>query len=122
MAERKKKPTKKEAAQIAEAVDYKLQGHPYEQIAEQMKVSVKEAVALVYEGLATLIRDPASQQMLLDLQRLDQMLTAVYPTATQGDRDAIQSVLNLRRERDALEMKLQRQESFRQLAPTEDEE
>jgi hypothetical protein len=120
--ERKKKRAEKkqEADRIAEAIDYKLQGHPYETIAEQMKVSVKEAARLVREGLTTLVRDPADQQILLDLQRIDQMLAAIYPTATQGDRDSINTVLALRRERDELQKKWHRQESFRTLAPEED--
>lgn len=124
MAERKKTPAqkKKEAERISEAVDYKLQGHPYEQIAEQMKLPVNEVVGLVHEGLTTLIRDSSDKKILLDLQRIDQMITAVYPGAAQGDHNAIHIVINLRKEREALEMKLQRQESFRALAPEDNDD
>ncbi len=113
---------KDEAALIAEAIDRKLQAHSYEQIAGEMKIKASRAVALVHEGLAKLIRDPTDRRMLLDLQRIDQMLTAVYPSAAQGDHQAIASVLALRRERDALEKQFERAESFRTLAPTEDAE
>ncbi len=113
---------KDEAALIAEAIDRKLQAHSYEQIAGEMKIKASRAVDLVHEGLAKLIRDPSDRRMLLDLQRIDQMLTAVYPSAVQGDHQAITSALALRRERDALEKQFERAESFRTLAPTEDEE
>jgi len=57
-----------------------------------------------------------------DLRRIDQMLTAVYPAALKGDRESIQIVLTLWRERETIEKKLVRQESFRVLAPDEEEE
>jgi hypothetical protein len=110
------KSLKLDAERIAEAIDYKLRGHAYESIAEQMGIKVAGAVALVSAALFALVRDPAESQILLDLQRVDQMLAAVYPTATQGDQEAIRTVIALRQEREALEKKLQRTESFRRVA------
>lgn len=57
-----------------------------------------------------------------DLRRIDQMLTAVYPAALKGDHDSIHIVLTLWREREIIEKKLVRQESFAALAPVEEED
>jgi hypothetical protein len=111
---------KRDAKQIAEAIDYKLQGHPYESIAAQMNINVADAKALVQEGLAIITRGSPEEQIILDLQRVDQMLAAVYPTAANGEREAILTMIALRQEREALERKWQRAESFRRLADRPD--
>jgi len=114
----KKQPDALDAATISEAIEYKLQGYSYEQIAEERKIKRAQAVELVHAGLATLIRDPTEKQLLLDLARIDQMLTAVYSSAAQGDTAAITAVLALRREREMLERRFDRAECFRKHALT----
>jgi hypothetical protein len=110
----------KDPAQIAEAVDYKLQGHSYEQIAEQMKITAAFAMELVTAGLITMVRDDPIQRLLIDLQRIDQMLAAVYPATATGDTFAIQTTISLRKEREAVEKKFERMDSFRRHAPMEE--
>jgi hypothetical protein len=104
-------------AQIAEAIDYKLQGHSYEMIAEQMKITPQAAMEFVTAGLIAMVRDDPFQRLLIDLQRIDQMLAAVYPATTTGDTFAIQTTINLRKEREAVEKKFERMDSFRRHAP-----
>lgn len=107
MSKRPQPPNKKDKARISEAVDYKLQGHGYAQIAEQMNISEAQAAELVHKGLSLIIQDPGRESLLLDLARLDQMLTAVYPHAVEGDREAIRTVLVLRHERERIKNKLE---------------
>jgi hypothetical protein len=49
--------------------------------------------------------------------RVDNMLTAVYPNAAQGDRDSINTVMALRREREAIQRQFERQASLELLSP-----
>ena len=114
----KKKP---DPEQIAAAIDFRLQGYSYEQIAQEMKIEAQLAMELVEAGLKVIVRDDPFQRMLIDLQRIDQLLTQVYPSAAQGDKEAINTALSLRREREVIERKFERMESFRRLAPPAEE-
>ena len=108
-----------EPERVAEAIDYKLQGHSYALIAEQMNITVAQAVGLVHAGLAETVHDDSYEQLALDLQRVEQMLSAIYPQATQGGIDAVNAVVTLRRERDELRRRWDRHDSFRRLAEDE---
>jgi hypothetical protein len=113
--EKKKKKTNDE--RIAEAIDYRLQGHRYDEIAEQMGVNADQARELVHAGLLSIVRENWREQLIIDLQRIDQMLAAIYSQAANGDTEAIRTVIVLRREREIVQRQFERQASFELFSP-----
>lgn len=105
----------KELARITEAVEYRIQGHDYSQIAEQMNCPQEEAVELVSKGLAALHREPLKERILLDLKAIETMLAQTMPNAATGEPQAISITLQLIDRRTKLEAQLvpsTKQEAF----------
>jgi hypothetical protein len=109
---KKKTPEIPEIDLISMAIDYRLQGHDYIQIAEAMsadtenvgrKITVEYATELVTKGLNALYREPAKEAILLDLQRVNQMMTTAYANAAQGESHSIDTMLKLMDRRAKLE-------------------
>jgi hypothetical protein len=84
---------------IATALQLRLSGRTFTEIASQMAVSISTCHAMVVEGLKSIIREPAEQVLQLELRRLDQMLGAIYPRALRGDLRAVESVITLQQQR-----------------------
>lgn len=112
MARQSKRKT--ELEMIAEAIDYRLQGHDYPTIADALNegspgkvhITAQIVAELVAKGLNSLIREPAKEATLLELSRINQMLTAVYANAAQGDAASIEQTLKLMDRRAKLEQLL----------------
>ena len=86
----------------AEAVELRLQGWQFQQIAEALKCSTPRAYQLVQEGLDDILTEPVEKLRAVEIARCDAMLTGVFPAATQGDHAAIASVLAVTSRRDRL--------------------
>src|SRR3954469_2526153 len=73
---------------VAEAVHMRLAGNQYKDIALAQGCSTTEVAARVKEGLlqtaATLEQD-ATQLRTLEIERIESMWRAVFPSAIQGD-------------------------------------
>ena len=80
---------------IAEALGYREQGHAFEQIAHQMKVSMSVAHGYVVEGVNLIPLENAKAVMALALQRLDGLLSAHYSNAVAGDTAATAMTLRI---------------------------
>lgn len=76
-----------------EALEYRLQGASYRDIAEAMKISVQTAWAYVQDALKEVTAEPAAEVRTLQLQRYDQLLLAQLPLALRGDPAACQQTL-----------------------------
>jgi hypothetical protein len=94
----------KSRAELArEAVDFRSQGHGYDEIGDQMGVSAQDAAALVAEGVQSIAIDIPANARALDIRRTEQLMSSIYATAAAGDIDAIKVVLRLMRHRSALD-------------------
>ena len=97
---------------ISDAVQYRLMGYDYPDIASTMSEELKtpitreQVIGWVADGLAHLHREPAEQQTLLELQRVNVMMTKVFESAQNGDSPSIDLVLKLSKRREELENKL----------------
>jgi hypothetical protein len=98
-------PEVKTRAELArEAFDYRRQGNSYFEIAEQMRITEDEVVALVNGYLASAsVVDPPVHARLLDIDRANLMLSSIFATAAAGDIEAIKVALRLMRHRSALD-------------------
>jgi hypothetical protein len=96
------KPRIRHAKSALKAMQLRLNGLRYKQIGEALGVSEQHAWRLVVGELNILNAkrlESAEQIQRLEIQRLDEMLLAVYPKATAGDMDAIASVLSIMQRR-----------------------
>lgn len=111
MGKKTKKPKRKSLAkiraeQIAEATDYAVQGHSYEDIAAHMKIEPETAKELVECGLERIVRHNERADLRLRIYRINQMVNSQYAAAAGGDREAIALVDRLEKERVELEREL----------------
>ncbi len=95
--------TKSRAELAREAVDYRIQGHDLGEIGNQLGVSAEEVVWLVDEGIRALSLENAVQTRLLDIRRIDLMMSSIFSTAASGDIGATAEVRQLMRLRRILE-------------------
>ena len=84
----------------AECLDRRLQGASYRDIATAMHISP----ALAHEDVCRALKEfvpaeDAKQVLAQELQRLDEMQSAVSPAATKGDTAAIETTLKIMRMR-----------------------
>jgi hypothetical protein len=80
------------------AVDMRRKSISYESIAHTMSITLREARALVAEAIAeieTETREDASEVIALELARLDEMATATYPLALEGDLKAVDAMIKI---------------------------
>lgn len=72
----------------AEALDYRKQGYSYPQIAEAMGVSMSSAFEYVDIAIKNITRERAEAVRELEIARINDLLTAFFPTAMGGDAQA----------------------------------
>src|SRR5262249_16447256 len=88
------------AQRRAECLDYRLQGRSYRAIAETMRISSSLAHEYVCRALKEFVpAEDAKQVLQQELQRLDEMQSAVSDAATKGDTIAIETTLKIMRMR-----------------------
>ena len=69
----------------SEALKFREQGYNYEQIAKHMKTNPSTAYRWVVAAMDRITAEPAKRVLELELRRLDQLQTAIYADALQGD-------------------------------------
>jgi hypothetical protein len=77
------------------ALEYRTNGFTFERIGAALGINRSAAYKLVMRGIARTIEQPAQELRTLQLERLDEMLSAVYPHARQGDIAAINKSLDI---------------------------
>jgi hypothetical protein len=88
------------AKRRAEALDYRLKGRSYRVIGEEMKIHPSTAQDYVIRAMRDFVpREKAEQVLEMELQRLDQMQSAVYKHVAAGDIAAIEICLKISNQR-----------------------
>lgn len=83
-------------ARAAAALELRLSGLSYAEIAERLGYKDKSGAWRAVEGeLKTTRRERAMEAVEIDLTRLDKLLNAVWPKAMEGDGTAIDRVLKV---------------------------
>lgn len=85
----------KRRARMAEAIEYRLQGHAIAAIAQQMKASPATIHAYLVDAMAEMIREPADALKDMELQRLELLMAQFLPVALEGDTNACDRVLKI---------------------------
>jgi hypothetical protein len=93
----------KRRQRLADALNFRLQGHSYYAIGRHMHCSPSRAQDLVIEALANLA-PPDTQKQVWDIEmhRLDAMQAAIQGAASDGDIPAIKACLEIMHHRDRL--------------------
>lgn len=81
------------------ALDLATSGLSHAKIASLLDVPVKDVKGLVKAGKK---QDPRLPDADMDARRLDQLQAALWPLASQGDPDAIATMLKLMERRDSM--------------------
>jgi hypothetical protein len=88
------------ARRRAEALDYRLRGDSFAVIAQKMRINISTAHDYVVRCLENVApRETREAALQLELQRLDQLQSAVSAAAAKGDTDAIETILRIMRMR-----------------------
>ncbi len=88
------------ARRRAEALDYRLRGDSFAVIAQKMRINISTAHDYVVRCLENVApRETKEAVLQLELQRLDQLQSAVSAAAAKGDTDAIETTLKIMRTR-----------------------
>lgn len=85
--------------QALRALDLATAGLSHAKIASLLDVPVKDVKALIKAGKK---QDPRVPDAEVDARRLDQLQGALWPLASQGDPDAIATMLKLMERRDSM--------------------
>jgi hypothetical protein len=80
---------------IDEALSFREAGHSYVKIARHMKVPVSTVHGWVVQGMNMIPIESAKAVLALELQRLDNLLSAHYADAVQGDVSATTMALHI---------------------------
>lgn len=79
-----------------EAVKLRLEGYTFVEIAEKLGYAGRQqAHASVMEALKSVVREPATELVTLELERLDAMWGVNYMRAQSGDPAALASCLKI---------------------------
>lgn len=81
------------------ALDLSVAGLSHAKIASLLDVPVRDVRALIKAGKKA---DPCVPDADVDARRLDQLQSALWPLASQGDPDAIATMLKLMERRDSM--------------------
>ena len=81
--------------QQREALEHRISGLGYREIADTMGISLTTAYRLVQGGMQEIIREPAEQMLTIETDRLDKLLAAQLPSALQGDPRAAETALKI---------------------------
>src|SRR6516225_2338736 len=79
----------------SEALRFREQGYNYEQIARHMKTNPSTVYRWVIAAMDRITAEPAKRVLELELRRLDQLQTAIYADALQGDLSSQQMYLRI---------------------------
>lgn len=77
------------------ALELRRQGLNYHDIARELNIDTRTAYRIVQEALTRWIAEPAEDVRLLELQRLDALLAALWDKAIAGDLAAVDRVLRI---------------------------
>jgi hypothetical protein len=83
----------------AQAIELRKSGATFARIGDHFGVSAQSAHEMVMKGLKATLAEPAAEHRALAVQRLDHMLNAIWPAATNGDLQAQAGVLRLEERR-----------------------
>lgn len=84
----------------AAAMELRAQGFSYRQIAEQLNYySAEEARAAVLRGLDRLVVEPGRELLVMEVYRLDQLMSVIFPMAMDGNLKAVDRVLKIQERR-----------------------
>src|SRR5580704_5973530 len=72
------------AERIARAMELRKGGATYEMIGVDLGVSTPRAFEIVNDALKALVTEPAEKVRKLEIERLDHMLSVIWPTATNA--------------------------------------
>jgi hypothetical protein len=78
-----------------QALEYRLMGLTYQQIAEKLEITDSGAHYSVEAALRRTLQEPADELRQLELRRLDAMFIPVYGNAVRGDLAAITAAINI---------------------------
>lgn len=70
-------------------------GYQYEAIGAKLGISKQAAHQLIQRTLRATLREPAADLRTLEVERLDDLLRALYPQARKGNHGAIDRVLRI---------------------------
>lgn len=77
------------------ALELRREGRNYDEIAAEMGIAAPSAHRLVSSALKALVAEPARDVQRLEVERLDTLLSAVWPLATAGELPAIDRALRI---------------------------
>ena len=77
------------------ALELRLKGMSYRQIAEQLQIQVGTAHELVNTYLLNAVTEPGEELRTLEVERLDVMLKAIWADVEAGDVKAIDAALKI---------------------------
>jgi transposase-like protein len=79
----------------SEALRFREEGYNYEQIAKRMKTNPSTVYRWVMAAMDRITAEPAKRVLELELRRLDQLQTAIYADALEGDLSSQQMYLRI---------------------------
>lgn len=80
---------------MREALDYRLAGNSYRDIAQEMRISVSTAHTYIQDALKEITREKAEEVRTMQLARYDQMLAAYFIPALKQNWKAADKVLQI---------------------------
>jgi hypothetical protein len=83
------------AQRRAEALNLRVQGYTFEVIGKHLGVSKAQAARDIDAALAEITTEPAKQLLAMELRRLDELQSAHFHNATEGDPTATNAVLRI---------------------------
>jgi DNA-binding CsgD family transcriptional regulator len=84
----------------AEVLNYRVQGHSYQAIAEQMHIPASTAYEYAIRAMARIVPVEQAQEVLrMELARLDAMEAAIFDQAAHGEYAAIEACLKISNQR-----------------------
>ena len=90
-----------EDARALRALDLATAGLSVAKIADILDTTVKDVKALIKSGKK---RDPRSYDPDVEARRLDKMIAALWPLASQGDPETVGVVVKLMERRDTMDV------------------
>ena len=83
------------AERRAQALELRTHGHSFRQIGRELGISTAQAAVDVERALAEITREPAKELMKLELERCDELMSAHYANALDGDATSTNTVLRV---------------------------
>ena len=96
-----KKPNR--AQLVADAWDLRKTGYSHADIASELKTSVEDVAAMIGEGISQVIVEKDKAGLVIEIERINQMLSGMYASATAGDAISANISMQLMKRRRELE-------------------